>query len=81
MNYQQLLAGALLSLADGDKAATLAGLDAALAEAGRVDPDGPRVAEVLSYMAQVHSQWGHAAEAEAAKTRFLAIQARFHDLT
>jgi hypothetical protein len=81
MTYQQLLAQALVALGEGDDAGAQAGLDAALAEAGRIDPDGPRVAEVLTYVAQVQRQAGRTAQADAALARVRAIQARFPGLT
>ena len=51
----------------------LAQLDLALAEAGKVDPEGPRVAEVLNYVAQLQSQAGRPAEARQALERVAAI--------
>ena len=81
MTYQQRLALALVALGEGDEAGAQAGLDAALAEAGRIDPEGPRVAEVLTYVAQVHLQAGRAVEAAAALARVRAIHARFPGLS
>ena len=80
MNYQQHLAQALIALGENDDAGAMAGLEAALAEAGRIDPEGPRVAEVLTYVIQVHRLAGRRAEAWAALERMKAIHARFPGL-
>jgi hypothetical protein len=80
MNYQQRLALALVALGDGDEAGALAGLADAEAEAARLDPEGPRVAEVLTYLAQLHRQAGREAEADAVLARVRAIHARFPGL-
>lgn len=80
MTYQQQLALALVALGDGDDEGAMAGLRAALAEAGRIDPEGPRVAEVLTYVVQVQRQAGRAAEAAASQERLRAIHARFPSL-
>jgi len=77
VNYQQHLALALVALGDGDTAGALAGLQAALDEAARVDPEGPRVAEVCSYLVQVQRQAGDEAAAAATQQRVDAIWARF----
>jgi hypothetical protein len=77
MNYQQHLAMAMVHLGDNDEAAMQASLDAALAEASRVDPDGPRVAECYNYVAQVHTQAGRDAEARAALEKVVRIYERF----
>jgi hypothetical protein len=73
MNYSQHLASALVAHGSGDVAGTLAELDLALAEAGKVDPEGPRVAEVLAYVAQLKAQLGLAQEARLAQERADAI--------
>ena len=80
MNYQQHLALALVAFGDGDLAAALAGLQTALAEASRVDPEGPRVAEVCSYLAQVQRQAGDGAGAAATQQRVDAIWVRFPEI-
>jgi hypothetical protein len=80
MNYQQHLALALVALGEGDLDGALAGLNAALAEAGRLDPEGPRVAEVCSYLAQVQIQAGRTEDARATQARVDAIWARFPEL-
>jgi hypothetical protein len=77
MNYSQHLSSALVAFGSGDEAGAFAELDLALAEAGRVDADGPRVAEVLQYVAQLKAQLGHAEEARAAQARADAIWRRF----
>lgn len=81
MNYQQHLSSALVALGEGDDAGALAALGLAEAEAARVDPEGPRVAEVLNYAAQVHVQAGRVAEARAALIRVTAIWERFPELS
>lgn len=81
MNYQQHLSTALVALGDGDDAGALAALALAEAEANRVDPEGPRVAEVLNYAAQMHVQAGRPAEARAALIRVTAIWERFPELS
>lgn len=81
MSYQQRLSEALQALGEGDDAAALAALGAAEAEAARVDPEGPRVAEVLNYTAQVQMQAGRAREARAALERVCAIWERFPQLS
>ena len=80
MTYQQLLAQALISLGEDDDAGAMAWLDDALAEAGRIDPEGPRVAEVLTYLVQVHRLAGRTADAWASLERLKAIHARFPQL-
>ena len=77
MNYQQHLALALVALGEGDMAGALAGLNDALVEAERVDPEGPRVAEVCSYLAKVQEQAGDPEAARATQARVDAIWARF----
>jgi hypothetical protein len=77
MNYQQHLALALVAFGEGNLAAALTGLQAALAEAERVDPEGPRVAEVCSYLVQVHLKAGDAPAARRVQERLDAIWARF----
>lgn len=81
MNYQQHLSLALVALGDGDEPAALAALAEAEQEAARVDPEGPRVAEVLNYVAQLHGQAGRPAEARAALERVVAIWERFPALS
>lgn len=81
MSYRGQLAAALVALGAGDEAAALAALGQAEAEAARVDPEGPRVAEVLNYAAQVHGQAGRPAEARAALERVAAIWERFPELS
>lgn len=76
MNYQQHLASALVAFGSGDQAQCLAEFDQALAAAGSVDPEGPRVAEVLQTMAQVYGQLGKQDEAQACLARSAAIWAR-----
>lgn len=81
MNYQQHLSQALQALGDNDEAAALAALSAAEAAAAQVDPEGPRVAEVLNYVAQVQMQAQRPAEAAAALARVCAIWERFPQLS
>jgi hypothetical protein len=81
MDYRQHLSQALLALGSDDEAEALAQLREAEAEAAKLDPEGPRVAEVLNYTAQVHSQAGRPADARAALERVTAIWERFPDLS
>lgn len=81
MNYRDHLSAALVALGSGDEAAALAALREAEAEAARVDPEGPRVAEVLNYAAQIQVQAGRPAEARAALERVAAIWERFPELS
>ena len=80
MNYQQRLASALVALGEDDLPGALAGLGDALAEAERIDPEGPRVAEVCGYLARVQQQAGDAAAARSTQARVDAIWARFPEL-
>ena len=77
MNYQQHLALAMVHLGDNDEAQVQAELNAALAEAGRIDPDGPRVAECYNYVAQFHIQAGRGPQAREALEKVVAIYERF----
>jgi len=81
MDYQQHLAQAMLALGEDDEARALQQLREAEIEAARVDPEGPRVAEVLNYAAQVQAQAGRPAEARAALERVVAIWQRFPGLS
>jgi hypothetical protein len=78
MTYQQHLATAMVHLGDNDDAAALVSFNAALAEAGRVDPEGPRVAECLNYLARFHEQAGRQEEASAATAAARRIEERFN---
>jgi hypothetical protein len=80
MNYQQLMSLALVTYGEGDVEGALRGLDQALAAAEAIDPNGPRVAEVLQTRAQVQAASGQAAGARAALERVLAIYGRFEGL-
>jgi hypothetical protein len=77
MTYQQHLALALVALGEDDFVGALAGLQSALDEASRLDPEGPRVAEVCSYLAQVQLKAGDTEAARATQARVDAIWARF----
>ncbi len=77
MTYQQHLASAMVCLGDNDEAGALASFQAALAEARRIDPDGPREAEVQNYLAQFHQQAGREAEGRLAQEKADAIFGRF----
>jgi hypothetical protein len=81
MTYKDHISQALLALGSDDEAEALAQLREAEAEAAKLDPEGPRVAEVLNYVAQLHSQAGRPAEARAALERVTAIWERFPDLS
>jgi hypothetical protein len=76
MDYRYHLSQALL-LFERDEAAALAELARAEAAAAAVDPEGPRVAEVLNYTAQLHRRAGRPAEARDALERVCAIWERF----
>lgn len=79
MDYRYHLSQALLLL-DTDEPAALAALAQAEQAAQAVDPEGPRVAEVLNYAAQLHRRAGRPAEARAALERVCAIWERFPEL-
>lgn len=81
MSYTQRLSEALQALGEGDEAAALASLSQAETEAAQVDPEGPRVAEVLNYVAQVQMQASRPREARAALERVCAIWERFPQLS
>ena len=70
----------MLRMGDGDSSGALAEFEAALVEAQRIDPEGPRVAEVLSTMAIFHGQGGAQAEAEACQARAAKIFSKFEGL-
>lgn len=57
----------MLKMGDQDSLGAAADFRAALEEARRIDPEGPRVAEVLQYFA--HFEDTQARPAEAAKLR------------
>jgi hypothetical protein len=80
VNYQQHLALAMVAFGEGDLDAALAGLNDAMAEAVRLDPEGPRVAELCGYLVQVRQKAGDAAGAAEAQARAEAIWARFPGL-
>jgi hypothetical protein len=67
VNYRQWISSALLKMGDQDHVGAAADFAAALEEAQRIDPEGPRVAEVLQYLA--HFEEGQARPDEAAKHR------------
>jgi hypothetical protein len=79
VNYRQHIAAAMLKMGDGDRAAALLEFGAALDEAGRVDPEGPRVAEVLSTMSVFHAQAGEETQAAACRARAEKIFSRFKE--
>jgi hypothetical protein len=68
---------ALVAFGEGNLDTALAGMQAALSEAERLDPEGPRVAEVCSYLAQVQRTTGDEEAARATQARMDAIWARF----
>jgi hypothetical protein len=80
MTYKDHISQALLALGSDDEAGALTHLRDAEAAAAAQDPEGPRVAEVLNYVAQVHGQAGRAAEARAALERVATIWERFPQL-
>ncbi len=79
MTYQQLLSAALVKMGEGDFPGAELEMQAALAEAGRLDPEGPRQAEVYSYLAQLKLAAGDQAGYEEAKAKAEAIFRRFHE--
>jgi len=74
--YHQLLAYAMACLASGDEAEAFKQIDLALQEAERIDPKGPRVAEVYGAMAQMHSQAGQTEKAAGALEQQIAITSK-----
>jgi hypothetical protein len=79
MTYQQHLATAMVHLGDDDEAGALASFAAALAEARRIDPDGPREAECLNYLAQFYTQTSRSHEARVALEKVVFIYEKFPD--
>lgn len=77
MNYSQHIATAMVHIGDNDEAAARASFNEALAEARKLDADGPREAEVQNYLAQFHAQAGRPAEARAALEAVVRIYERF----
>lgn len=77
MNYQQHIATAMVHMGDNDDAAALASFNDALAEARKLDADGPREAEVQNYLAQFHTQAGRPAKAKAALEVVVRIYEKF----
>jgi tetratricopeptide (TPR) repeat protein len=77
MTYQQHLATAMVHLGDNDEAAALASFQDALNEAKRIDPDGPREAECLNYLAQFYTQGSRHHEARVALEKVAFIYEKF----
>jgi tetratricopeptide (TPR) repeat protein len=77
MTYQQHLATAMVHLGDNDEAAALASFTDALNEAKRIDPDGPREAECLNYLAQFYTQASRHHEARVALEKVVFIYEKF----
>jgi hypothetical protein len=76
VDYRQHLSLALASLAAGSEGEAREEMDRALRAAQSVDPDGPRVAEVLGMASMVHEQAGRDAEAIEAGAKAFAIWQR-----
>jgi len=81
MTYQQLISAAMLKMADDDRVGALEEFKAALAEARRIDPQGPREGEVLNYMALFHGQGGEENEATRCRDEAAAIFSKFEGMT
>jgi hypothetical protein len=79
LNYTQLLAQAMLKMGEADRPGAEAEFQKALEEARRVDPRGPREAEVLSYLAHFHRQGGQEPEAQRFQEAAEAIFSRWQD--
>jgi hypothetical protein len=77
MTYQQHLATAMVHLGDDDEAGALMAFSAALAEACRIDADGPREAECLNYLAQFYTQTSRNHEARVALEKVVFIYEKF----
>jgi tetratricopeptide (TPR) repeat protein len=77
MNYQQHIATAMVHLGDSDEAAAQQSFLDALAEARRIDPDGPREAECLNYLAQFYTQASRHHEARVALEKVVLIYGKF----
>ena len=77
MNYMQHISTAMVHIGDNDEAGALASFNDALAEARKLDADGPREAEVQNYLAQFHTQAGRPAEARAALEVVVRIYEKF----
>ena len=80
MNYLQHISQAMLKMGDSDMSGAEAEFQVALAEARKVDPDGPREAEVLNYLALFYGQQGRQADADAASAKAGMIFKKFEDL-
>ncbi len=74
--YHQLLAYAMACLGSGDEPEALKQMDLALQEAQRIDPQGPRVAEVLGALAQLHAQAGRLDDAAQVLEQQIAITSK-----
>ena len=81
MNYQQHLATAMVHMGDADEAAALQSFLDALAEARRIDPDGPREAECLNYLAQFYTQTSRNHEARVALEKVVFIYDKFPEFS
>lgn len=67
----------MVMMGEGNPAAALKEFQAALDEARRVDPGGPREAEVLSTLALFHEQEGRHEEAGLRRREAEAIFSKF----
>jgi hypothetical protein len=81
LNYKQHLASAMLCIGDGDRQGALKEFEMALQEARRIDPQGPREAEVLMSRALFHEQSFEEEEASKCRLAANAIYLKFQDLS
>lgn len=70
----------MLKMGDNDRAAALDEFNLALNEAQRIDPGGPREAEVLNYMVLFHDQLGETAQAENCRAAAQKIFVKFEEM-
>ena len=79
MNYLQHISKAMLAMGDQNPAGAEEEFKKALKEAQSVDPNGPREAEVLNYMALFYGMQSDQAQAELAKKKADEIFSKFQE--
>ena len=77
MDYSYLLSQAMVKLGEGDLAGAETAFLEAVAAAEKIDPQGPRQAEALNYLAQHYQSSGQSGKAAEALQAVLAIYERF----
>ena len=79
MNYLQHISQAMLAMGGQNSAEAEEHFKLALEEARRIDPQGPREAEVLNYMALFYETQGDQIQAELAKKKADEIFSKFQE--